>query len=147
MTRAVGIVHYKEDTLNVNKMNVKPGGVQPVMRDTISQGKVQKMVLPNGQPKGMKMILEERGVDTDRMKAADMKLVLSGHHDFKYEKTALEYLMTEKGHKSYYISKFHCELNPIKRICEEAKCYTQANCDYSFPGLEGTVPLGLVRIC
>ena len=36
------------------------------------------MVLPDGQPKGMKMVLEERGIDTAKMKAADMRLILSG---------------------------------------------------------------------
>ena len=126
---------YKEDALNVNKMNVKPGGAQPVMRDTTWQGKIQKMVLPDGQPKGMKMILEERGIDTAKMKAADMRLVLSGHRDFKYEKTSLEHLMDEKGHKCYYIPKFHCELNSIEGVWGEAKRYTRANCDYSWKEL------------
>jgi len=95
------------------------------------------------------MILEEHGIDTDKMKAADMQFILSGHRDFKYEKTSLEHFMTEKGHRSYYIPKFHCELNPIERVWGEAKRYTRANCDYSFPGLERTVPLGLasVEVC
>lgn len=67
---------FKEDSLNVNRMNVNPGGAQPIMRDTLWNGKVQRMVLPNGQPKGMRLVLQERGVDTSQMKAADMCLVL-----------------------------------------------------------------------
>ena len=61
------------------------------------------MVLPDGRPKGMKRVLEERGVDTENMKAADMRLILGGHDDFKHEKTALEHLMAAKGHRCYYI--------------------------------------------
>ena len=53
-----------EDSLNVDKMNVGSGGRQPVMRDTIWNGTVQSMVLPDGRPKGMKIVLEERGIDT-----------------------------------------------------------------------------------
>ena len=39
---------FKEDSLNVNRMNVNPGGAQPIMRDTLWSGKVQRMVLPEG---------------------------------------------------------------------------------------------------
>ena len=37
-------------------MNVRPGGKQPIMRDTIFEGQVQRMVLPDGTPKGLKMV-------------------------------------------------------------------------------------------
>ncbi len=46
-------------------MNVGPGGKQPVMKDT---GKVQRLVNDSGIPKGMKLVLQERGVDTFAMK-------------------------------------------------------------------------------
>ena len=49
-----------DNALNADHMNVNPGGKQPVMRDTIWNGKVQKMVLPDGRPKGMRMVLQER---------------------------------------------------------------------------------------
>ena len=53
-----------EDTLNVKLMNVGSGGVQPRMKDTIWNGNKQEMNFPNGTPKGMWIILEERGFDT-----------------------------------------------------------------------------------
>eukprot|EP00731_Ephydatia_muelleri_P008066 Em0004g404a len=53
-----------DNQLNVDKMNVSSGGKQPVMRDTVWNGNVQRMVLDDGRPKGMKIILKERGVDT-----------------------------------------------------------------------------------
>lgn len=70
------------DALNVNNMNVNPGGKQRVMRDTVipltnpppkpgqrdTRGTTQKMVYPDthpdpelrGKPKGMKVVLQER---------------------------------------------------------------------------------------
>ena len=89
---------YNDDALNVKRMNVKPGGAQAAMRNTCWNGKPQIMVSPDGRPKGMKLVLEERGVDTTEMKAADMALVLGNHHDFKHEKTALEHVIQSKGH-------------------------------------------------
>ena len=57
------------DALNADAMNVNPGGKQPVMRPTFHNGEVQEMNLPNGTPKGMKIVLEERGVCTQGMVA------------------------------------------------------------------------------
>ncbi len=48
--------------LNADAMNVKPGGKQPAMRQTVYNRNVQEITLPNGTAKGMKMVLEERGV-------------------------------------------------------------------------------------
>ena len=55
---------YAEDMLIADRMNVSPGGKQPVMRDAIFNGQVQSVVLPDGQPKGMRLVLEEGGVNT-----------------------------------------------------------------------------------
>ena len=46
-------------------------------------GRPQKMVLGDGRPKGMKLVLQERGINTDHMKAVDMRLILGNHEDFK----------------------------------------------------------------
>ena len=54
-----------DDALDVNHMNVKPGGKQRIMCDTEYQGRVQKMyTLVRGEnvAKGMKAVLEERGI-------------------------------------------------------------------------------------
>lgn len=34
---------YSDDTLNANEMNAKPGGKQPLMHDTVYNGKPQSM--------------------------------------------------------------------------------------------------------
>ena len=64
---------FAPDALNVSVMNVKPGGDQPRMRDTIYKGKLQKMNFDDGTPKGLKRILEERGIQTRGMKKQEMQ--------------------------------------------------------------------------
>ena len=130
---------FAEDALNASRMNVKPGGKQPVMHDTVYNGKAQRMVLPDGTPKGMKMVSEERGVNTRHMKAEDMRLALQEMHDFKYEKNKVRNFIDIPGYRDFFIPKFHCELNPIERVWAQSKKYTRAHCDYSFKGLEDTI--------
>ena len=62
-----------EDAFNVNVMNVNPGGNQPKLRNTTWEGKEQEMTFPDGQPKGMRLVLLEKGINTTCMKAADMR--------------------------------------------------------------------------
>ena len=134
-----GHTAFSDDALNVNRMNVKPGGAQPAMHDTLWNGKYQRLVFPCGTPKGMRRVLEERGVNTKRMKAEKMREVLGEMTDFKYEKTKVEKLVTSRGHRAFFIPKFHCELNPIEACWCHSKRYTRSNCDYTFPGLLATV--------
>lgn len=60
-----------DDALDVNKMNVNPGGKQRKMRQTVRQGRVHKMNYSLGVPKGMRVDLQERCVDTSGMVADD----------------------------------------------------------------------------
>ncbi len=54
-------------------MNVKDGGKHPFMRDAMWNGEVQHMVNDDGTQKGMKTVLEERGINTSSMNAAKMR--------------------------------------------------------------------------
>lgn len=101
-----GHTAFPEDALNASRMNVKPGGKQPVMHDTVYYGKPQKMVLPDGTPKGMKLVLQERGIDVSKMKADDMRKALQDMHDFMYEKTKLESLLLENNYKGFLYLNF-----------------------------------------
>ena len=134
-----GHTAYAEDALNVRCMNVNPGGSQPKMRDTTWNGTLQKMVAADGTPKGMRKVLEERGVSVAGMKAADMWKTLGEMRDFKYEKTKVETYIQAKGHRCLFLPKYHCELNPIERVWGHAKRHTRENCDYTFHGLERTI--------
>ena len=64
-------------------MNIRPGGAQPQICDTVWGRHVQSMVKEDGTPKGMKMVLEERGINTRCMNADNMRVVLSYHDDFR----------------------------------------------------------------
>ncbi len=112
-----------DDALVVSRMNVNPGGKQPIMRDGWWGGKPQQMYFNLGKiPKGMRRVLEEREVDTRGMKAETMREMLGSHPDFKNEKSSIErFLGEEKKHIVYMLPKYHCELNPIERVWAQAK--------------------------
>lgn len=65
-----------EDALNPEYMNVKNGGKQPFMRDTVWNGSVQQMVTAEGKQKGMRTVLEERGVNTQGLNADKLRELL-----------------------------------------------------------------------
>ena len=52
-----------------------------------------------GPPKGMKMVLKERGVCTNKMVANDMVQKLKEYDDFRNSKATLCELIESKGHK------------------------------------------------
>ena len=74
---------FDDNALNASNMNVYPGGKQPALE---MEGNVQKMTLPDGTPKGMKMVLQERGVDVKGMNAAKMREKLNTYSDFSTQK-------------------------------------------------------------
>ena len=77
--------HRKFDNKPKN-ISAKDGG-QCRVRDTEWADAPQAMVHPDGSAKGLRTILAERGINTARMKADDMRVVLSNHDDFVNEKT------------------------------------------------------------
>ena len=116
-----------EDQLNVKVMNVGPGGKQPKMKNTIWNDSTQTMTLPDGSPKGMRIVLEERGVDTSGWTADRMRQELRTHHDFCNAKTIIEEEIESRGHMCVFLPKFHCELNPIERVWCHAKKHVKAH--------------------
>ena len=133
-----------DDALDVNRMNVKPGGKQRIMRDGWFDGCVQKMVTSSGVAKGLKMVLEERGVDTRGKNADELREILGRYPDFRDEKSRIEhYLNDECRHIVYMLPKYHCELNPIERVWAQAKQYTRAYCKYNIQSLRNNIIPGL----
>ena len=138
-----------DDALDVNKMNVKPAGKQRVMRDTEYQGMIQKMyIIKNGEKvaKGMKQVLEERGISTIGKNADWMRETLKEHPDFKNEKSMIEHFLVQKGHIPIFLPKFHPELNPIERVWVQLKKYTKAHCNYSLQLLRSRFLLRTFKI-
>ena len=82
------------DSLNVNRMNAKEGGCQPLMHDTIFEGKqiVMTKLARNRTgdyvriPRGMIDVLMQRGRYHPKMKVDDTREELAKHHDFRDEK-------------------------------------------------------------
>ena len=141
-----GHTAFAPDALVASRLNRKPGGKQPAMRDTVWAGKPQKLVLEDGTPKGAAMILEERGIRTSSLKLEQLIVILSQHDDFKNEKNSLETMLSGKGHTAVFLPKFHCELNGIERVWGHSKRITRAYCNYSIASLRETVPWSLNSI-
>ena len=120
---------FAEDALNASKMNARPGSKQPLMRDTVWQGRVQRMVFSIGVAKGLIQILNERGKYRNGMKLDEMRAELASHQDFKEEKTRIEHFLNQKGHGCIFLPKFHCEINPIERCWAQAKRFTRSHCN------------------
>lgn len=135
-----------ENALDVSKMNVKPGGKQPAMRNTIWQGRVQQLTFNIGVPKGMKIILEERGINTRNMNADQMREKLGEMDDFKNEKSRIEHFLEDRGHICIFLPKYHPELNPIEWVWAQAKRHTKAYCKYTLPSLRKHIPLAFETI-
>ncbi|KAL4255827.1 hypothetical protein AB1N83_013423 [Pleurotus pulmonarius] len=123
------------DALHAFEMNKSNGGKQRHQRDTVIpmnnpvvelRGKPQPMKLPNGQPKGLQQVLEERGFDVKGLKAkckpvcpfenkgCCMARLLSQQDNFANQISLLEELIRKAGHECIFLPKFHCELNPIE---------------------------------
>ena len=100
-------------------MNVNPGGRQPVMRDTVWNDNVQKLVDNKGRAQ------EERGISTDGLNANAMRDILGKHEDFKNPTTLVEELIASRSHLCFSPPKFHCKLNAIERVWCHAKNYAR----------------------
>ena len=155
---------YKSDALVASRMNLKPGGKQPKMRNTVfgSNNQCQSMVNEDNEPKGMKQVLMERGLWRNGL-SADCKLckdkvddinrvdccarkIISLQPDFLSQKSALEEVILEAGHRCIFYPKFHCELNYIERYWGAAKKYARENCNYSWSSLQRVVPAALESV-
>jgi len=126
------------DALKAFEMNKSDGGKQRCQRDTIipdtnpvaeHRGKVQKMTLPDGRPKGLQRVLQERGFNVHNLRAkcspvcpvdnlqCCLARLLSQQDDFKNQLSMLETFINSRGHECIFLPKFHCELNPIEMVC------------------------------
>lgn len=154
---------FADDALNVANMNLNPGGKQANIRDTIFNGEIQSMNFSEdypvlelrGKPKGIKIILQERGLWPEqglRYKCGGpdgsntdccATHLLASQPDFLNQKPLLQEIIESHGHKVIFYPKFHCELNYIEMYWGAAKRYAREHCDYTWSGLLKTVPIAL----
>jgi hypothetical protein len=131
---ATSHVAFVADTLRAKHMNLGRGSKQPEMQPTTYGNRiVQKISFPPahppvlyGDPKGLKIVLEERGLWQPglRLECKDQKNnpckdgkaccahnVMASQPDFKAQHCLLEELLAKRGHLSISYPKFHCKLN------------------------------------
>ena len=107
---------FAPDALVASRMNVNPGGKQPKMHDTVKpNGELQRMVDASGVPKGLRRVLEERGVNVTGMVRADMVKALSEFPNFKDERSAVYTYL-------YKTMRYHCIVLPKVSISIPTNC-------------------------
>jgi hypothetical protein len=106
---------------------------------------------PN-QPKGIKVILTERGLyqgnlrgkcpskcDSDKLDCCN-KQILEHQPDFQHQKSLVQEVIERAGHLCIFLPKFHCELNFIEFFWGVVKKYLRENCDYTYDTLKENMP-------
>ncbi len=114
-----------------------------------------------GKPKGIKRILQERDLwkkelvlDCQMCKNKELaegpprvdccaRRIMASQSDFIAQKSAIVELIENAGHLCVFYPKFHCELNFIEMYWGAAKHYTRNHCDYTWAGLQETIPRAL----
>src|SRR6266498_4261515 len=71
---------------------------------------------------------------------------MSQQPDFLAQKGRLKEVIVAAGHQVIFYPKFHCELNFIENFWGAAKKYSRSHYDYSWTGLQKTVPLALSSV-
>jgi len=133
----------------------------------------QSMMLPDSCLKGLRIILQERGLwpqNTQFLTQCSIpgnnpgeqkpnpackhatnanccaRALLSSQPDFQAQKCQLQETLEDAGHQVIFYPVFHCELNFIEYFWGRAKLYTRGHCQYTFPSLVRTVPVALAQI-
>ena len=66
--------------------------------------------------------------------------LMGSQPDFLEQKSALEEVVSERGHIFEMFPKFHCECNYIERYWGAVKRIAREQCDYTFSGLRQNLP-------
>jgi len=155
-----------EDALVAKRMNLNRGGQQPLMRDgynplTDSPQQMWQWAGSSKEPKGTRIVLEERGLwpqnrhfklecarKTDHTEdhRCCARRLLASQPDFKSQKGVLAEELEKRGHLVMFYPKFHPELNFIEYYWGAAKRYARENCEYSMAGLRLTIPQALQSV-
>ena len=173
-------LQYGDDALRISEMNLEPDGInQKVMRDTWvtdlpepKGGYMQSMKLPSGIPKGLKLVLIERGLwpynqlnfltqcsipasngKKPKLNPASLEggtccawALLAVQPDFLDQKPELQATIEEACHLVILYPPCDCEINFIEYFWGAAKHYTRKHCNYHFESLQLLVPEALASI-
>ena len=72
---------FSDYAVQAKKVLVKDCGERRV-RDVTWAGRPQPMVHSDGTAKGLRTVLQERGINASTLKVDDMRTILSNHDDF-----------------------------------------------------------------
>lgn len=159
---------YSKDALLSSRMNLNPGGKQARMRDgwftQNGQKVIQPMIFPANhpespdQPKGIKQVLWERGLWTNRLKLKCQdkcqigsnrccaRRLLRMQPDFQEQRSLVQEVIEAADHLCIFLPKFHCELNFIEYFWGAMKKFLRDHCDYTFPTLQENLPKALESV-
>jgi hypothetical protein len=109
---------------------------------------IQSMRNENGEQKGIRRILQERGLWRDQFKLDSAIEILRNEPDFVAQShmSWLKEVVTSAHHMFIYFPKFHPEFNFIERYWGMAKRYARSKCAYSFKELEAMVPEAILSV-
>jgi hypothetical protein len=145
---------FADDALNAMEMNSSDGGSQPVMRDTKwrkdGEGEYtfQSMVTSSGKQKGLKTVLQERGINVDGFAKQALVDLMAAEEDFKGQLNRIQdYFINTLGAQCVFYPKFHCEISPIEPYWGAAKIFARQHCRYNIAGLRIVVPMALRAVC
>jgi hypothetical protein len=113
---------------------------------------------PN-QPKGIKAVLEERGLWVPRLcleckkpkcevgaTSCCARRLLGQQPDFQEQKSLVQEVIEATGHLCIFLPKFHCELNFIEFFWGAVKKYLCDHCDHTFDTLKENLPKALASV-
>ncbi|RPA91713.1 hypothetical protein L873DRAFT_1838619 [Choiromyces venosus 120613-1] len=119
---------------------------------------IQPMVMPDGSPKGLQIVLQERGLWRPRLRVqcrrpdgkknkaclnggtCCARALIASEPDFKAQRSRLEEEVELKEHLVCFFPKYHCELNFIEYYWGAAKRYARRRCGYNIRALRKMVP-------
>lgn len=163
---------FASDALVASKVRLNPSGKQPKMRNGYfgEPKRTQPMCFPPdseyypGEPKGARVILQERGLWRDGLiltcqnrpgpsrkecspsRDCCAQAILGTQPDFLQQKSQIEEYLLSQDQQVLFYPKFHCECNWIERYWGYCKRYTRENCTYSITGLRQNVPAALIEV-
>ena len=71
---------------------------------------------------------------------------LSLQPNFLEQKSLVQETIEELGHLCIFLPKFHCELNFIEFFWGAVKRYLREHCDYTYTGLQESLPKALESV-
>ena len=96
----------------------------------------QPMQFADGTQKGLKQVLNERGLWDPKLRLETARELVGSQPDFQEQRSSLANMVENAGHLADFYPKYHCELNFIERVWGEAKGIVRKECLFNFPKMK-----------